>query len=291
MNQSGRKTRCRTGASVHRGQDLPKSTTRLLRTEELYLNTEFYGVHSEYYQEILDHTACALSRVYGSEQVRILDILPGGGDFLVGLGHRLDHLPLTAFELSTEFRDHILLKLRRFDMEDRVNFLPIDKTSNKWRIPSINESFDCVTCFNRLNLITDPSALLLEIRRVLPTDGLLILTNVNRLSVGWMYMAHNWLMPRRLLSRTRFTAGAIRAISPRTMRSMLSRNGLKMIHFSGLGGPRALYYRLLAQTFSQFGDMDRTLRYEYRRISSFWEPSAFWSYFANVNFIIATKVK
>jgi ubiquinone/menaquinone biosynthesis C-methylase UbiE len=238
---------------------------------------------------MLDHTACVLSKTYDFNQARILDILPGSGDFLVGLGQRLDHLHLTAFELPARSMDDMLQKLRCFDMEDRVNFLLMDETSNQWAIPSANESFDCVTCFNRLNLVTDPLTLLLEIRRVLKTGGLLILTNVNSLSLGWLYMAHNWLKLRRPLSRTQLAAGAARAINSQTIRNMLSRNGLKIVNYSGLGSPRAMYYRLLTRIFIQFGDTDRRLRYEYRCDSNFWESSPFWSQFANVNFIIATK--
>jgi hypothetical protein len=109
--------------------------------------------------------------------------------------------------------------------------------------------------------------------------------------LGWLHSAHNWLKLRQPQSRKQFAAGAVRAISYQTMRSILSRNGFKIVNYSGLGSPRAMYYRVLVQVFSQFGNTDNRLRYEYRYASSFWEPSPFWSYFANVNFIIATKEK
>jgi ubiquinone/menaquinone biosynthesis C-methylase UbiE len=261
------------------------------RTEVLYSSTEFYGARSEYQQSILDHAACALSKFYGTHQFRVLDILPGTGDYLIGLGQRLGHSSLTAFELLASTRDDILLKLRSFDMESRVNFLLTDESSECWHIPANDESFDCVTCFNRLNLVTDPLALLAEIHRVLKTQALLILTNVNKLSLGEMNMVGNRLKHWRLSSRTQPAPSPVRAISSGTMLSMLNRNGLRMIRFSGVGSPKALYYRLVAHIFSRFGDMDRRLRYEYRQVSSFWEPSSFWSHFANANFIIAAKVK
>ncbi len=263
----------------------------MLRAKVLYSNTELYGVRSEYYQDILDHVACALSRAYGSSQVRILDILPAGGDYLVGLGQRLDHVSLTAFELSPGVRDHTLLTLRSFDMEDQVNFLIMDETSDHWKIPCSDESFDCITCFNRLNLVADPRRLLSEISRVLKTTGLLVVTNVNRLSLVGLYSVHISLKQRQLLSRTQLAAGSVRPISSLVMLRMLHRNGLRVMHFGGLGGPRPLYYGLLARIFSRLGDADKRLRYEYRRVSSLWEPSSFWSRFANVNFIMATKVK
>jgi ubiquinone/menaquinone biosynthesis C-methylase UbiE len=261
------------------------------RTEVPYSGTEFYGARSEYQQSILDHAACALSRFYGTHQFHVLDILPGNGDYLIGLGQRLDPSSLTAFELLESTRDNILLKLRSFDMEGRVNFLLMDKISERWQIPVNDESFDCVTCFNRLNLVADPLALLAEIRRVLKTEAFLILTNINSLSLGEMNMVRNRLKQWRLLSPTQFASSPAKAISPGKMLSMLNRNGLKMVYFSGLGSPRAMYCRLVAQIFSQFGDMDGRLRYEYRQVSGFWEHSSFWSYLANVNFIIATKVK
>lgn len=270
---------------------LHDSTNCWLRNAALHSSIELYGVRSAYYQDILDHAACAFSRAYGSSQIRILDILPEGGDYLVGLGQRLEHLSLAAFEPPAGVEADTLLKLRRFDMEGRVNFLLMDKASEHWQIPANDETFDGITCFNRLNLVTDPRQLLPEICRVLKTAGLLVLTNVNRLSLGGLYYSRQSLGPRQLSPRTQQATGTIRPISSLVMLDMLRRNGLRVLYFGGLGSPRALYYRLLVRIISQFGNTEKRLRYEYRQISRWWEPSSFWSHFANVNFIIATKVR
>lgn len=271
--------------------NLREFLSKAIQDIDAYSSTEFYYVRSEYYQSILDHTAYTLSKVYGSKQVSLLDILPTSGDYLIGITERLDNLSLFAFELSMTIKDHVRGRLERFGLENGVSFVLADEKSAKLEIPLPDESVDCVTCFNRLNLVPDASDLLSEIGRVLKKRGLLIISNVNRLSPTGINLTLKYHVRQGPLSRTRHAAvNPLKPLSARNILLTLRQNGFQTMALYGLNTPRTLYYRLLSRIFSNIGDADRSFRYQYSIVSSFWESDSLLSHLANVNFISAIKV-
>ena len=255
------------------------------------LKTELYTASNDFSETLLDHCAYALQRPNIKKRNTILDILPTHGNSLIGLRSRLDTAQLTAFELSTQIKSHIQLKLRCFGLEDKVDFLLADTANQSWQIPSGDGTFSCVTCLDRLNLIPDAPALLSEIYRVLESDGLLIINNVNSFSIEKLTALFRVIKKRQPPTTDYSNIVSVMSMGYGEVLSMLRKTGFKDFTIYGLVPVTASAYRLLARASSWIGDTDRQFRYEYKAASSLSTALPLLTRFAAIILIIAAKEK
>jgi len=129
---------------------------------------EKYSMKSRTYSKIM-----TLVRDYTSNpENKILDILPFGGAYLIGILNEINHAErVYAFELSEGNVNYIKENLKIFKLPEPHFIINSDHT----KLSITPNNFDVVTCLFRLEKVPDPKMLLNEIHRVLKVKGHLLL--------------------------------------------------------------------------------------------------------------------
>jgi len=193
------------------------------------ISPELWNQYSKEYRSMLDLTCGVVAHLIktmkeGSSEIKLLDILPLSGDFLLGLLRRLP-LTVSAFEVSRSNIVHIREKLLRYGFSQRrVDFLI---NENELDIPVDDNRFDFVTCFHRVDLKIRNSIILDEIKRVLKPSGIALLSFLNSWSL------FNMRLKMKLLSnRTIFSP-----VSPLFFMCKLKRRDFRIVKVFGLRHP------------------------------------------------------
>jgi len=128
---------------------------------------EKYSMRSSAYSKIM-----VLVKDYASNpENKILDILPFGGGYLIGMLKEInDSQRVYAFELSEGNVNYIKENLKVFKLPE-----PHFVINNDTKLSIKLDNLDVVTCFFRLEKVPDPKMLLNEIHRVLKIKGNLLL--------------------------------------------------------------------------------------------------------------------
>ncbi len=116
-----------------------------------------------------------LLRQYAPEKSKLIDVGCGNGDFLKAARE-------AQFELSAMDKSRAIVKYIRSQgitsHESLSNIKPY--------------SFDIVTCFDVIEHTLDPNALLVEIKRILKKNGLLMLTTPNICGISAVLLKKRW---------------------------------------------------------------------------------------------------
>lgn len=181
---------------------------------------------------------------------RILDLGAGMGGTSVALA-LAGALPV-AFEYNQAYLEIIHLRAARYDLA-----LPIINGAGE-HLPFAGDAFDLVICWDVVEHVQDPAMLLAEIARVLPPNGRVLITVINRFAFRdphYHMPLINWL-PRAL-------AEAIIARRGRNKGGEFhDRQALSEMHYYTMGAFR----QLAAQYGLRVGDIgeDRVRRGERR---------------------------
>ena len=181
---------------------------------------EKYNMESRAYQKLM-----AFFEEYDTPKSKVLDILPFGGGYLVGLLKRVeDPKRIHCFELSGSNVRFIRQNLKTFALSEPIFHV---NRGNRLRIES--EDVDLVTCFFRLEKLPDPEAMLAEIHRVLKDSGHVLLATELR---GMGRLGHIVQTPKRknLHTSRLWSTGPSVLFSKGEFFKMITLGNFKIIH-------------------------------------------------------------
>jgi 2-polyprenyl-3-methyl-5-hydroxy-6-metoxy-1,4-benzoquinol methylase len=157
-------------------------------------------IHQEQYQQealqlLRAGLACAAAAgrlQHDGRGLRLLDLGCGMGGFAVAAA--LQGAQVTALDYNPAYADITALRAARHSLH-----IPVAVAAGEG-LPLPSACFDAVTCWDVLEHVQSPDALLAEAARVLRPGGVLLLTAINRLAFRdphYHLPLINWL-PRRL---------------------------------------------------------------------------------------------
>lgn len=221
---------------------------------------------------------------------RILDILPYGGDYLIGMLNRLQNRSLVSvFELSDEDVDYITHRVKMLSLYEKITFL-LAKAHNTWEIPVGDKSYQYVTCFFRLNMVPNPKELLSEMARVMDQSGKMIIALTNSCSLSSLNLRYRKRNKLKKLSDTRYAEiGPFSPISVFTIRTWLRKQGINIIDVYGLHPLRCYFRRILMSLYLRLGLIDRYGFHISTSLGSVNPDHGFISLFSSSVLIIARK--
>jgi ubiquinone/menaquinone biosynthesis C-methylase UbiE len=130
----------------------------------------------EHYGEAADQTLGFLGAVGIATQGSLMaDIGCGDGILSLGLAHKGQPARLTGFDVVPTDRETLLARARRYGVASELPSELEFQSSGPTALPADDGSFDVVTTWSAFEHVTDPAALLGEIRRVLRPQGVLFL--------------------------------------------------------------------------------------------------------------------
>jgi len=148
----------------------------------------------------------------------LLDVGCGAGDLLEAFSFYRQDLNLTGIDLS--HKSIALAKKRSL----KARFLVGDAQA----LPFKDDSFDIVTCFDVIEHVERPEAVLGEIGRILKSSGIFqafIPTEMNRLSLEGLLLKGGW-------KGKEIYAGHPHHFSLAEVKKMLKKNGFKIINLA-----------------------------------------------------------
>lgn len=109
----------------------------------------------------------------------ILDVCTGTGDIAIMLAKKFPNASITALDFSLE-----MLKIAKIKSKNlNINFI----NNNALDMPFLNNSFDLCTISFGLRNLPDITAAIKEIHRVLSTNGELLIIDLGKPKMNWLY--------------------------------------------------------------------------------------------------------
>lgn len=109
----------------------------------------------------------------------ILDVCTGTGDIAIMLAKKFPNASITALDFSLE-----MLKIAKIKSKNlNINFI----NKNALDMPFLNNSFDLCTISFGLRNLPDITAAIKEIHRVLATNGELLIIDLGKPKMNWLY--------------------------------------------------------------------------------------------------------
>lgn len=109
----------------------------------------------------------------------ILDVCTGTGDIAIMLAKKFPNASITALDFSLE-----MLKIAKIKSKNlNINFI----NNNALDMPFLNNSFDLCTISFGLRNLPDITAAIKEIHRVLATNGELLIIDLGKPKMNWLY--------------------------------------------------------------------------------------------------------
>ena len=109
----------------------------------------------------------------------ILDVCTGTGDIAIMLAKKFPNASITALDFSLE-----MLKIAKIKSKNlNINFI----NQNALDMPFLNNSFDLCTISFGLRNLPDITAAIKEIHRVLATNGELLIIDLGKPKMNWLY--------------------------------------------------------------------------------------------------------
>lgn len=109
----------------------------------------------------------------------ILDVCTGTGDIAIMLAKKFPNASITALDFSLE-----MLKIAKIKSKNlNINFI----NNNALDMPFLNNSFDLCTISFGLRNLPDITAAIKEIHRVLATNGKLLIIDLGKPKMNWLY--------------------------------------------------------------------------------------------------------
>lgn len=109
----------------------------------------------------------------------ILDVCTGTGDIAIMLAKKFPNTSITALDFSLE-----MLKIAKIKSKNlNINFI----NKNALDMPFLNNSFDLCTISFGLRNLPDITAAIKEIHRVLATNGELLIIDLGKPKMNWLY--------------------------------------------------------------------------------------------------------
>lgn len=146
------------------------------------------------YQTVFEHALLAqpiMEHIAPQRAPLVLDVATGTGRLPLALfGYAHFHGRVVAVDLSRRMLHHAALKLQNSQDRQSLIWCPAET------LPFPDDTFDVVTCLESLEFMIDPSAVLVEMMRVLRPGGLLLISN----------RANTRLMPGKVWSKDQLTA-------------------------------------------------------------------------------------
>lgn len=110
---------------------------------------------------------------------KILDVCTGTGDIAIMLAKKFPNASITALDFSLE-----MLKIAKIKSKNlNINFI----NNNALDMPFLNNSFDLCTISFGLRNLPDITAAIKEIHRVLATNGELLIIDLGKPKMNWLY--------------------------------------------------------------------------------------------------------
>ena len=110
---------------------------------------------------------------------KILDVCTGTGDIAIMLAKKFPNASITALDFSLE-----MLKIAKIKSKNlNINFI----NKNALDMPFLNNSFDLCTISFGLRNLPDITAAIKEIHRVLVTNGELLIIDLGKPKMNWLY--------------------------------------------------------------------------------------------------------
>ena len=110
---------------------------------------------------------------------KILDVCTGTGDIAIMLAKKFPIASITALDFSLE-----MLKIAKIKSKNlNINFI----NKNALDMPFLNNSFDLCTISFGLRNLPDITAAIKEIHRVLATNGELLIIDLGKPKMNWLY--------------------------------------------------------------------------------------------------------
>lgn len=109
----------------------------------------------------------------------ILDVCTGTGDIAIMLAKKFPNASITALDFSLE-----MLKIAKIKSKNlNINFI----NNNALDMPFLNNSFDLCTISFGLRNLPDITAAIKEIHRILATNGELLIIDLGKPKMNWLY--------------------------------------------------------------------------------------------------------
>lgn len=109
----------------------------------------------------------------------ILDVCTGTGDIAIMLAKKFPNASITALDFSLEMLKIAKIKSKKLN----INFI----NNNALDMPFLNNSFDLCTISFGLRNLPDITAAIKEIHRVLATNGELLIIDLGKPKMNWLY--------------------------------------------------------------------------------------------------------
>lgn len=110
---------------------------------------------------------------------KILDVCTGTGDIAIMLAKKFPNASITALDFSLE-----MLKIAKIKSKNlNINFI----NQNALDMPFLDNSFDLCTISFGLRNLPDITAAIKEIHRVLATNGELLIIDLGKPKMNWLY--------------------------------------------------------------------------------------------------------
>lgn len=187
-------------------------------------------LHQEHYQE--EHLSSVRAVFPSPAGHAVLDLGAGMGGFAVAMAREGAHV--FALEYNEDYCKITELRGRRYGLE-----LPIVRAAGE-ALPFPAEAFDLVCCWDVLEHVQSPQAVLSETCRVLRTGGVLLLTVMNR----WAFRDPHYHLPGINWLPRPWAEALIRRLGRGKGRSAFSdRQALSEMHYFTWGA-----FRRLAET-------------------------------------------
>jgi nitroreductase/ubiquinone/menaquinone biosynthesis C-methylase UbiE len=162
------------------------------------------------------------------KQEKILDVLSFSGTYPLEILRKNDISKIHILEMAEELTNFIEFRRRNIGLEKEIAY----SIGSPYELPYVDQSFDVVTCFKRLEILPEPEKLIKELSRVLKKEGKLILTFWNVMSIYGAY----YHFKTKILGRTQVTShdGPVKPIFRKDINKMLENNGFKIEKVRGI---------------------------------------------------------
>jgi nitroreductase len=158
---------------------------------------------------------------------KVLDVLPFGGAHLMGVMHNTGR-EMYAYEVSKDISDFLKGRKELSGIKERLTV----KEGGLYKIPYNEGEFSLVTCINKLEIMPEPSRLLVEIARVTKRGGRLVLSFWNSRSIyGLNYRLKTGIMGKYDVTSNE---GPVRPMGYGKVRLMLSSVGFSVVERRGV---------------------------------------------------------